>query len=133
MTSRKTHVDEIERFEGISRVQGIKNEVNVWEKIAFFYFLGVLLVEVFIKVSIQNVLVMNLEENERFLGIWPLYLPIREYLVFMQSRETQITMVKWTNAGGQTERANERSFVYRPPARRRWRNVKTTLMEVQRY
>ena len=78
MTSRKTHVDEIERFEWISRVQGIKNEVNVWEKIAFFYFLGVLLVEVFIKVSIQNVLVMNLEENERFLGIWPLYLPIRE-------------------------------------------------------
>ena len=36
----------------------------------------------------------------------------------MQSRETQITMVKWTNAGGQTKRANERSFVYRPPA---WR------------
>ena len=44
----------------------------------------------------------------------------------MQSRETQITMVKWTNAGGQTKRANERSFVYRPPAWRRWRNVKTT-------
>ena len=35
-------------------------------------------------------------------------------------------MVKWTNAGGQTKRANERSFVYRPPAWRRWRNVKTT-------
>ena len=48
--------------------------------------------------------------------------------VFMQSRETQITMVKWTNAGGQTKRANERSFVYRPPAWRRWRNVKTTLI-----
>ena len=31
----------------------------------------------------------------------------------MQSRETQITMVKWTNAGGQTKRAN----VYRPPLR----------------
>ena len=44
----------------------------------------------------------------------------------MQSRETQITMVKWTNAGGQTKRANERSFVCRPPAWRRWRNVKTT-------
>ena len=44
----------------------------------------------------------------------------------MQSRETQKTMVKWTNAGGQTKRANERSFVYRPPAWRRWRNVKTT-------
>ena len=44
----------------------------------------------------------------------------------MQSRGTQITMVKWTNAGGQTKRANERSFVYRPPAWRRWRNVKTT-------
>ena len=44
----------------------------------------------------------------------------------MQSWETQITMVKWTNAGGQTKRANERSFVYRPPAWRRWRNVKTT-------
>ena len=44
----------------------------------------------------------------------------------MQSRETQITMVKWTNAGGQTKRANERSFVYRPPAWQRWRNVKTT-------
>ena len=44
----------------------------------------------------------------------------------MQSRETQITMVKWTNAGGQTERANEQSFVYRPPTWRRWRNVKTT-------
>ena len=43
----------------------------------------------------------------------------------MQSRDTQITMVKWTNAGGQTKRANERSFVYRPPALRRWRNVKT--------
>ena len=47
-------------------------------------------------------------------------------VVFMQSRETQITMVKWTNAGGQTTRANERSFVYRPTAWRRWRNVKTT-------
>ena len=35
-------------------------------------------------------------------------------------------MVKWTNAGGQTKRANERSFVYRPPAWQRWRNVKTT-------
>ena len=45
----------------------------------------------------------------------------------MHPRETQITMVKWTNAGGQTKRANERSFVYRPPAWRRWRNVKTTL------
>ena len=44
----------------------------------------------------------------------------------MHSRETQITMVKWTNAGGQTKRTNERSFVYRPPAWRRWRNVKTT-------
>ena len=44
----------------------------------------------------------------------------------MQCRETQITMVKWTNAGGQTKRANERSFVYRPAAWRRWRNVKTT-------
>ena len=44
----------------------------------------------------------------------------------MQSRETQITMMKLTNAGGQTKRANERSFVYRPPAWRRWRNVKTT-------
>ena len=31
-------------------------------------------------------------------------------VVFMQSRETQVTMVKWTNAGGQTKRANERSF-----------------------
>ena len=45
----------------------------------------------------------------------------------MQSQETQITKVKWTNAGGQTKPANERSFVYRPPAWRRWRNVKTTL------
>ena len=44
----------------------------------------------------------------------------------MRSRETQITMVQRTNAGGQTKRANERSFVYRPPAWRRWRNVKTT-------
>ena len=44
----------------------------------------------------------------------------------MQSWETQITMVKRTNAGGQTKRANERSFVYRPPAWRRLRNVKTT-------
>ena len=44
----------------------------------------------------------------------------------MQSRETQITMVKWTDAGGQTKRANERSFAYRPPVWRRWRNVKTT-------
>ena len=48
----------------------------------------------------------------------------------MQSRETQITMVKWTNAGGQTKRANERSFVYRPPAWRRWRNVKTTYIHI---
>ena len=47
-------------------------------------------------------------------------------MFFMESRETQIAMVKWTNAGGQTKRANERSFVYRPPARRWWRNVKTT-------
>ena len=47
-------------------------------------------------------------------------------VVFMQSRETQITIVKWTNAGGQTKRANERSFVYRRPAWRRWRNVKAT-------
>ena len=47
-------------------------------------------------------------------------------MAFMQSRETQITTVKWTNAGGQTKRANERSFVYRPPAWRRWRNAKTT-------
>ena len=46
-------------------------------------------------------------------------------VVFMHPRETQVTMVKWTNAGGQTKRANERSFVYRPPAWRRWRNVKT--------
>ena len=48
------------------------------------------------------------------------------WVVFMQSPETQITMVKWTNTGGQTKRANEWSFVYRPPAWRRWRNVKTT-------
>ena len=34
----------------------------------------------------------------------------------MQYRETQITMVKRTNAGGQIKRANERSFVYRSPA-----------------
>ena len=47
-------------------------------------------------------------------------------MVFIQSRETERTMVKWTNAGGQTKRANERSFVYRSPAWRRWRNVKTT-------
>ena len=39
-------------------------------------------------------------------------------------------MVKWTNAGGQTKRANERSFVYSPPAWRRWRNVKTTYIDV---
>ena len=44
----------------------------------------------------------------------------------MQSPETQITMVKWTNAGGQTKGANEQSFVYRPPVWRRWGNVKTT-------
>ena len=48
----------------------------------------------------------------------------------MQSRETEITMVKWTNAGGQTKRANERSFVYRPPAWRRWRNMKTTYLAI---
>ena len=48
----------------------------------------------------------------------------------MQSRETQITKVKWTNAGGQTKPANERSFVYRPPAWRRWRNVKTTYIDI---
>ena len=47
-------------------------------------------------------------------------------MVSIQSRETQITMVKWTNASGQTKRANERYFVYRPPAWRRWRNVKIT-------
>ena len=54
---------------------------------------------------------------------WPYFQSIGG---FMQSRETQTTMVTWTNAGGQTKRANERSFVYRPPAWRRWRNVKTT-------
>ena len=43
----------------------------------------------------------------------------------MQSLETQIAMVKWTNAGGQTKGANEQSFVYRPPVWRRSRNVKT--------
>ena len=48
------------------------------------------------------------------------------YVVFMKSRETQITMVKWTNAGGQTKRAKERSFVYRPSAWWGWRNVKST-------
>ena len=46
-----------------------------------------------------------------------------QWVVFMQSRETQIIMVKWTNAGGRTKRAKERSFVYRPPAWQRWRNV----------
>ena len=39
-------------------------------------------------------------------------------------------MVKWTNAGGQTKRANERFFVYCPPAWRRWRNVKTTYNDI---
>ena len=53
---------------------------------------------------------------------WPYFQSIGG---FMQSRETQTTMVKWTKAGGQTKRANERSFVYRPPTWRRWRNVKT--------
>ena len=48
-------------------------------------------------------------------------------------RETQITMVKWTNAGGQTKRANERSFVYRPLLWRRWRNVKTRLRSDMTY
>ena len=42
----------------------------------------------------------------------------------MQSRETQITMVKWTNAGGQTKWANERSF-YRPPA---WKPPKEVIL-----
>ena len=51
----------------------------------------------------------------------------------MQSRETQIAMVKWTNAGGQTKRANERSIVYRPPAWRLWRNVKTTYSVYKSY
>ena len=37
-------------------------------------------------------------------------------------------MKKWTNVSGQTKPANERSFVYRPPAWRRWRNVKTTYL-----
>ena len=37
----------------------------------------------------------------------------------MHPRETQITMVKSRNAGGQTKRANEQSFVYRPPVWRR--------------
>ena len=35
-------------------------------------------------------------------------------------------MLKCTNAGGQTKRANERLFVCCPPAWRRRRNVKTT-------
>ena len=48
-------------------------------------------------------------------------------MVFRQSRETQITIAKWTNAGGQTKRANERSFVYRPPA---WRRQTTTTTNV---
>ena len=42
-------------------------------------------------------------------------------------------MVKWTNAGGQTKPANERSFVYHPPAWRRWRNVKTTNNNSERF
>ena len=37
-----------------------------------------LLVEVFIKVSIQSFLVMNLDEHERFIYVWRFYLPIRE-------------------------------------------------------
>ena len=49
----------------------------------------------------------------------------------MQSREAQTTMMKWTNSGGQTKRANERSFVYLPPAWRRWRDVKTTYREIR--
>ena len=61
-------------------------------------------------------------------GIWDSfnYCLWTKLLVFMQSRETQITVVKWTNAGVQTKGANEPSFVDRPPAWRRWRNVKTT-------
>ena len=37
-----------------------------------------------------------------------------------------IAFNKCTNCGGQTKRANERIFVYRPPAWRRCRNVKAT-------
>ena len=38
-----------------------------------------LLVEVFIKVSIQNVLVVNLGEDERFISVWLLHLTIRAH------------------------------------------------------
>ena len=68
MTSRKTHVD----FETSSKFSGwrqIINEMSVPKKLLFFYFLDVFIcyVEVFIKVSIQSVLVMKLEEDQRFI------------------------------------------------------------------
>ena len=55
----------------------------------------------------------------------------------MHPRETQITMVKSRNAGGQTKRANERSFVYRhqyggddvtckPPIPSEWKDARVT-------
>ena len=68
------------RSRDLTEFPGCKGLKTRWmcKKKLLFYFLGVLLVEAFIKVSIQSVLVMKLEENERFLGIWPLYLPIRE-------------------------------------------------------
>ena len=52
-------------------------------------------------------------------------------MVCSQSLETEIAMVKRSNAGGRTKRANERSIVYSPPAWRRWRNVKTTYCWMQ--
>ena len=68
------------RSRDLSEFPGCKGLKTRWmcKKKLLFLFSRCLDVEVFIKVSIQSVLVMNLEENERFLGIWPLYLPIRE-------------------------------------------------------
>ena len=49
----------------------------------------------------------------------------------MHPWETQITMVKWTNAGGQTKQANEGSFVYRTPAWRRWQTWKPPCVRLE--
>ena len=75
MISCKTHVESLisSKFPWCNQ---IINEVLVWLLFLnkYLYFL----VEVFIKVSIQSVLVMNVEEEERFVYVWLLYLPIPE-------------------------------------------------------
>ena len=52
-----------------------------------------LLGEVFIKVSIQSVLVMNLEEDKRSICVWLLHLTIREHI---ETRRYRSNPLSWS-------------------------------------